>query len=322
MVHAVTEVAKDAKYAARSLAGSPGFTAVATLSLALGICIVTCAFSEMNGMALRNVPAVEKPDELVALQLPTPYPNYQRYRAHTAVFSSTMAYIAPVPYSVSRNGPTERHWGQLVTPSYFSTLGAHPAMGRFFSDADPAVPVVVSYRFWQEKLAGDPAVIGSTLRVNSQPATVVGVGPKEFLGASPLLFASDLWMPLSVGERVAPELAGNLLERRDRPIFRMVGRLRPGVTTAQVEAELDAAAQQIEQENGDLTTNQKGLRVPLVQGGKLLPLTKQDLPFFTSFFTVMSALIMLDRVRECRQHDAGPGGGAAERDRGAPGAGR
>jgi predicted permease len=287
------ELANDAKYAVRSLAGSPGFTAVAMLSLALGICIVTCAFSEMNGMALRSVPAVDKPDELVALQLPASYPNYRRYRAHSDMFASTMAYIAPVPYSVSRNGSTERRWGQLVTPSYFATLGVRPAMGRFFSDADTAVPVVVSYRFWQEKLAGDPAVIGSTLRVNSQPATIVGVGPKEFLGASPLLFASDLWMPISVGERVAPELAGNLLERRDRPIFRIVGRLRSGMTMARVEAELDAAAQQMEQENGDLTTTQKGLRVPLVQGGRLLPLTKQDLPFFTSFFTVMSALIML-----------------------------
>ena len=136
-------------------------------------------------------------------------------------------------------------------------------------------------------------MIGRTLRVNSQPATVIGVGPKEFLGASPLLFAADLWMPLSVGERVAPELSGNVLERRERTIFRMVGRLQPGVSMARVEAELDATAQQMEQENGDPASMQKGRRVPLVQGGKLLPLTKQELPFFTSFFTVMSGLIML-----------------------------
>ena len=154
-------------------------------------------------------------------------------------------------------------------------------------------PVVVSYRFWQEQLASDPSAVGKTLRVNSQPATVVGVGPKEFLGASPVLFGADLWLPLSVGERVAPELAGQALERRDRTIFRMVGRLRPGVTNSRVEAELDATAQQIEQENGDAASTQKGRRVQLVEGGKMLPLRKQDLPFFTSFFTVMSGLIML-----------------------------
>ena len=131
------------------------------------------------------------------------------------------------------------------------------------------------------------------MRVNSQPVTIIGVGPKEFLGASPLLFAADLWMPLSVGERIAPELSGSVLERRDRRIFHVVGRLRPGITASRVEAELDAAAQQIEQENGDPAGTQKGRRVLLVEGGKLLPLSKQDLPFFTSFFTVMSGLILL-----------------------------
>ena len=290
------ELGKDVRYALRSLAGSPGFTAVALISLSLAICIVTCAFTEMNGMALRSIPGVENPQELVALQLPASYPAYQRYRAHDEVFSSTLAYLAAVPFGVSLGGRTQRHWGQLVTPSYFSTLGVHPALGRFFEDAQQSgavIPVVVSYRFWQEQLASDPSAIGKTLSVNSQPATVVGVGPKEFLGASPALFGADLWMPLSVGERVAPELAGQVLERRERTIFRMVGRLRPGVPMARVEAELDATTQQMEQENGDAASSQKGRRVLLVEGGKLLPLRKQDLPFFTSFFTVMAGLVML-----------------------------
>ena len=292
----VAEVGKDVRYAARSLAGSPGFTAVALISLSLAICIVTCAFTEMNWMALRSVPVVENPQDLVALQLPASYPNYLRYRAHEDVFSATLAYLAAVPFGVSLGGRTERHWGQLVTPSYFSTLGVHPALGRFFDDAEhpgAVTPVVVSYRFWQGQLASDPLAIGKTLRVNSQPATVVGVGPKEFLGASPVLFGADLWMPLSVGERVAPELAGQVMERSDRTVFRVVGRMRPGVTMARVEAELDATAQQMEQENGDAASARKGRRVLLVEGGKLLPLRQQDLPFFTSFFTVMASLIML-----------------------------
>ena len=290
------ELGKDVRYAARSLASSPGFTAVALISLSLAICIVTCAFTEMNWMALRSIPVVESPQELVTLQLPASYPNYLRYRAHDDVFSSTLAYLAAVPFGVSLGGRTERHWGQLVTPSYFATLGVHPALGRFFDDAEhpgTVTPVVVSYRFWQGQLASDPLAIGKTLRVNSQPATVVGVGPKEFLGASPVLFGADLWMPLSVGERVAPELAGQVMERSDRTVFRVVGRMRPGVTMASVEAELDATAQQMEQENGDAASARKGRRVLLVEGGKLLPLRQQDLPFFTSFFTVMASLIML-----------------------------
>jgi ABC-2 type transport system ATP-binding protein len=296
VVRRAGEVGRDVRYALRALAGSPGFTAAALLSLCLAICIVTCAFSEMNGMALRSIPGVRNPQDLVALQLPAAYPSYQRYRAHDDLFSATLAYVAAVPFGVSLGGRTERKWGHLVSDSYFSTLGVQPALGGFSRQATARAQSLRWWSatgFWQEQLASDASAIGRTIRVNSQPATVVGVAPKEFLGASPLLFGADLWMPLSAGERVAPELADHALERRDRTIFRMVGRLRPGVTVSRAEAELDATAQQIEQENGDPARTQKGRRVMLVEGGKLLPLSKQDLPFFTSFFTVMSGLIML-----------------------------
>ncbi len=188
VVRTFADLSKDVRYALRSLAGSPGFTTVALLSLALGICIVTCAFSEMSGMALRTLPAVPHPDQLVALQLPSSYPNYQRYRTHSDLFASTLAYIAPVPFGVSLSGQTERQWGQLVTPSYFSTLGVRPALGRFFDTEERSsavTPMVVSYRFWQEHLASDPSAIGRTLRVNSQLVTIVGVGPKEFSAHRP-----------------------------------------------------------------------------------------------------------------------------------------
>jgi predicted permease len=293
-VEYAAECVKDVRYALRRLLASPGFTAVALLSLAMGICIVTCAFSEMNGMAWRNIPAAAAPRELAALDMPASYPEYRRYRARDDLFSSTLAYIAAVPFSVTLAGRGERQWGQLVTPSYFDTLGVRPAMGRFPGEQTGAtLPVVVSYRFWKERLGSDPAAIGSTLRVNAQPATIVAVGPKEFLGASPVLFAADLWVPLSAGERVAPELAGNALERRDRALFRVVCRLKPGVTMARAEAALDAAARQFEQDSGDPARSRPGRRVTLVDGGRLLPLRKQDLPFFTSFFLIMSGLVML-----------------------------
>src|SRR5262249_38067490 len=134
---------------------------------------------------------------------------------------------------------------------------------------------------------------GKTVRINGQPSTIIGVGPREFLGASPLLFSADLWMPVSVGGRVAPELAGNALERQELNIFRVAGRLKAGVTQARAEAELDAVAQQLQLDNGDAAQTQKGRRVLLVEGGKLLPLRKQDVPFFTSFLTVVAGLVML-----------------------------
>ena len=290
-----SECVKDVRYAFRRLVGSPGFTLVALISLALGICIVTCAFSEMNGMALRNLPVAAAPRELVALETPTSFPDYRVYAARDDLFSSTLAYIAAVPFGVTAGDRTRREWGQLVTPSYFATLGVQPAMGRFPGDqaADGVVPVVVSYRYWKERLGSDPGAVGHRLRVNAQPATIVAVAPRDFLGASPVLFAADLWLPLSVGEHVAPELAGDTLEHRERGIFRMVGRLKQGVTMAAAESALDATARQIEQDNGVPDRNRPGRRITLLDGGKLLPLRKQDLPFFTSFFLIMSALVML-----------------------------
>jgi predicted permease len=289
------ECVKDVRYSFRRLVASPGFTAVALVSLALGIAIVTCSFSEMNGMALRSLPGAAAPRALVAMQTPVSFPDFRRYRARDDLFSSSLAYIAAVPFAVGLADRSEREWGQLVTASYFATLGVQPMRGRFPPDDRPAetVPVVVSYRFWQNRLEADPGAVGRSLRVNGQPAVVVAIAPKDFLGASPVLFAADLWLPLSVGEHVAPELAGNTLDDRGRQIFRVVGRLKPGVTMAGAEAALDATARQIEQENGDPDRNRPGRRVTLLAGGKLLPLRDQDLPFFTSFFIIMSGLVML-----------------------------
>jgi predicted permease len=292
----LAELRQDIRYGSHMLAASPGFTAVALVSLSLGICIATCAYSEMNGL-LRDLPGVPNPGQLVALETRASYPSYQSYRRLSRLFSATFAYLAPVPFGVSFGGRTERIWGHLVTPSYFSTLGVLPVLGRFFDPVDeqsgqpPAV--VISYRFWQEHLGSDPSIIGKSLRINGYPATVIGVGPKEFLGASPSLFVADLWLPVSVDARLAPELSDNALERRDLTMFQVVGRLRPGVTQAGAEAELDAVAQQLQQSYGEADKDQKGRRVLLLSGGKVLPLRKQDVPFFKQFLMVMAGLVLL-----------------------------
>src|SRR5262249_42037498 len=288
------ELRQDIHYGFRMLMSSPGFTTVALLSLGLGITIATWAFSEMNGTVLRNLPDVPKPSELVALQSPISYPEYKRYHQHNDLFSSTMTYIAPVPFAVTLGGHTERSWGHLVSPSYFSTLGGRPELGSFFEEEQEkpgqAPVVVVSHHFWEQQLGSDPAVIGRTLRINGQPATVIGVGAEDFLGASPMLFAANLLMPLSVGGAVAPELRNNALEQQELKIFRMVGRLRAGVSSKTAEAELDTIAQQLQQDNAEENSKQRGRRVLLVEGGKLLPLRKQDVPFFSSFLLIMAGV--------------------------------
>src|ERR1017187_9106786 len=287
---------KDVRYALRSLAGSPGFTLVALLSLILGICIATCAYSEMNGL-LRDLPGVHNPDQLVALHSPVSYPAYQQYRELNDVFSGTFAYVAPVPFGVSLGGRTERTWGHLVTPSYFSTLGVRPLLGRFFDQADEqpgrAPAVVISHRFWEDRLGSDPAIVGTTIRIGGYATTVIGVGPDEFRGASPALFPADLWLPVSVDARLAPELADHALERRDLTMFEVAGRLRPGITEDRAKLELDAAARRLAESYGELDRNQKAKHVELVQGGRIIPVQKRDLPFFRDFFMILGGLVLL-----------------------------
>jgi len=296
-VEYAAEIRQDLRFGLRTLAKSPGFTAVALISLTLGICIATCAISEMNGIVLRNLPGVRYPEQLVALLAPTSYPNYESYRDRKDLFTSAAAYVAPVPFAVVLGGRNERIFGQLVTPSYFETYEVVPFLGQFFNSeeeqAGRAPQVVVSYRFWSEHLGSDPAVIGRALGVNGHPATVIGVAPEKFLGGSPALFGADIWLPMSVGEAIAPELSDNALTRRDVTLFRVVGRLQPGVTAGRAEAALDAITQQLEQDNGEKQSKRKGRRVFLVDGGKLLPLRKEDRPFFTSFLLLMAGLVVL-----------------------------
>jgi predicted permease len=296
-VEYLVEFWQDVKYGLRMLAGSPGFTAVALLSLTLGIGVATSAFSEMNGFVLRDIPQVSRPDELVLAGGPTSYPNYKAYSARRDLFYAAFAYLAPVPFGVSLNGHTERTWGHLVTPSYFPALGVRPALGRFFGpeheQTGRAPDVVVSNQFWRNHLGSDGAIVGKTLRINGRPCTVIGVGPEDFTGASPMAYGADLWLPVAMQSRIAPELGDNTLERHDLAIFHVVGRLQPGVPAARAEAALDAIAQQLDQQYGEPARDQKGRRVTLLPGGKILPIRKQDMGFITGYFVLLGGMILL-----------------------------
>jgi macrolide transport system ATP-binding/permease protein len=178
-------------------------------------------------------------------------------------------------------------------------LGVESTLGRVFHEGgarlvrEQVCEVVLSHRFWKNRLDGDTLVRGKILRLNGKPCTVIGVTPSDFLGASPFLFPADIWMTITAGSAVAPELADNALERRDVEMFFVAGRLKPGVTFARAETELDAVARQFDRDRVGMDLSRKDRRVLLVEGGKLFPLRKQDLPFFTSFLGIMAALIML-----------------------------
>jgi predicted permease len=292
----LAELRRDIRYGLRTLAGSPGFTLVAVASISLGIAVATCAYSEVNGLILRDLPGAPRPEELVALQAPVSFPGYKRYR-ESDLFVSMMAYVAPVPFGISMGGRTERIWGHLVTASYFPTLGISASMGRMLDTerdlAGVAADVVISHRLWEQHFGSDPSIVGKTLRVNGQACVVIGVGPRDFLGASPGYFPADLWMTVDAGARIAPELADNALERRDRAMFQVTGRLRPGISVDRAEAALDAVARQFERDYGEPGRERGGRRVQLVPGGKVLPIRRQDRPFFTEVLLILGGLLLL-----------------------------
>ena len=172
----------DVRYEARLLIRKPVFAFVAVTSMSLAICAGSAFFSELNGTILRDVPGVAKAGELITLQQPISYPAYRRFRGHEALFSSTAAYVAPVPFGVGLNGHTERTWGHIVTSDYFSTLQVMAETGRVLDARDEVKqgvpPIVVSDRFWKNSLGSDPDVIGKAIDINGKLCTIVGVAPE------------------------------------------------------------------------------------------------------------------------------------------------
>jgi len=290
------EIAWDVRYEVRLLIRKPAFTIVAVVSMSLAICAGSAFFSELNGTILRDVPGVAKADDLVSLQQPISYPAYKRFRDQHDLFSSTSAYVAPVPFGVNSNGHTERIWGHIVTPTYFSTLGVTAEFGRLLDAQDEVAretpPIVVSDRYWKNNLGSDPNVIGRTIHFNGKQCMIVGVAPKGFRGASPMMYVADLWLPVSAGPAVAPELADDALERPQLAMFQFIGRQKRGVKPSQIETALDTVQRQILQDSGQPATG-NGHLISVASGGKLIPTREKDRALFSFLPMVVIALLLL-----------------------------
>ncbi len=295
-VEHLRELAQDTQYAARLLLRSKGFTIASIISVGIGIGLGTTVFSQLESLMLKDIPTVSAPEELIASSRPVSYPDYERFRDESGQFADMAAYMAPVPFVVREQGRSQRVWGHLVSPNYFDVLGNDASIGRTFGEPElargGAVSIVISHRYWQGRLGGRPDVVGSTLRINGFPTTIIGVGEVDFLGARPILAAADIWIPATVDPRVAPELRGNVLEARDLEAFNLVGRLGPGVTSPQAEARLDAMIRQQEIDDG-LDEVFEGRRITLVSGGRLLPLRDEDLPVMMALPLIMVGLALV-----------------------------
>jgi predicted permease len=243
-VRILSETAQDLRYAVRMLRKSPAFTAIAVLSLALGIGANTAIFSLINAVLLQALP-VQHPEQLVRLtradlrnprSTSFPYPFYRELRDHSAVFSGVLCQTGMEP-SLSVDGSTERVSGELVSGNYFDVLGVKPYIGRLLTQDDDRAggpPVaVLSYGFWQRRFGGDPGIVGRTIDLNTIPVTVLGVSPLSFDGLE-IGQPTDVRAPLAMQPQMQVEQS--YLESRGDWWLTVAARLKPGVASSEAQA--------------------------------------------------------------------------------------
>src|SRR5712671_6177927 len=245
-------ILRDLKYTFRMLARTPGFTAVAVLTLALGIGANTAIFTLLDQVLLRLLP-VKDPQQLVLLTMKgrhygsnwggnaISHPMFRDFREHNQVFSDMFCRF-PNSASLSFGQQAELVQVELVSGTYFSTLGVVPTLGRILTPADDVVTsghpyVVLNYSFWKTRFASDPQIVGKTLNLNNYKMTVVGVAQEGFDGVE-LGFSPNLFVPIMMQAQI---ILGNpidmLKERRNRWV-NAFGRLKPGVSQQQAKAAL------------------------------------------------------------------------------------
>ena len=245
---------QDLRYGLRTLVGSPAFTVVAVLSLALGIGANTAIFSLVNRVLLEPLPvrdverlaAVFLTDERNPGRLPLSDLNFRDLRDQNEVFEGMAAFtFSQLNYSTG--GESEQILAQVVTANYFSVLGAEAALGRTFSpdEGTSMVPVaVISHGFWERRLGREPAVVGKTLTLNRTPLTIIGVAARGFTGTL-LGGGPEVWVPTAMHDVVQPNFTW-YNERRGLFLF-AVGRLKAGATLEHAGANLRTVFARLEQ---------------------------------------------------------------------------
>jgi len=243
---------RDLRYSLRSLARTPGFTVIAILTLALGIGANTAIFTLLDQILLRLLP-VKNPQELVLLTMrghhygsnwggnAISHPMFRDFRANNDVFTDMFCRF-PYSGSLSFDGHAERVDFELVSGTYFSTLGLNPYLGRVLTPEDDRVPdghpyVVLNYAYWMSRFSGDPSVLGKTLTLNNYPYTVVGVLQPGFdgveLGRSPKLF-----VPIMMEKELLVGVTDDMLKERRNRWVNAFGRLKPGISREKAKAAL------------------------------------------------------------------------------------
>jgi putative ABC transport system permease protein len=292
------KILQDVRYALRQLRKSPAFSLVAVLTLALGIGANTTIFTVVNAVLLRPLP-VQDPERLVAVLgtdtrnstaqqqfLPMSELNYKDLRDKNDVLTGLVSFTG-TGVNLSGAGNPEQLTATLVSGNYFQVLGVRAAVGNTFDPEqarkEGGYPVVVlGYGFWQRRFGGDRSIVGKPVTLNQQPYTVIGVAPKSFQGTF-TIGSPDVWIPDAMHDQVLTGFAKDWFAERRPLMMTVFGRLKPGVSVKQAEANLQTIATHLAKEFpnenegrnvrllplGDTTVGANG-RDAVVQAGALL----------------------------------------------------
>jgi predicted permease len=267
---------RDIQYGLRTLARSPGFTAVAILTIGIGIGASTTIFSWMRSLMLNPLPGAAQAERIVVLEntaadgepLTTSYLDFRDYRDNLRLVNSVTARTGNV-FSVGDAPQTSQVWGELVSGNFFDLLGVQPEAGRFFSGAErddaqnAHAVVVISHSYWKAHYHTDPTTIGSSVRINQTLFTIIGVTPEGFHGTRSGL-DYEMWMPLTMYGQLTHTGTWMLRDRNTRN-FMMMARLAPGVSIEQARGEVQALANRMAVSDADSNRGVGATVLPLWQ---------------------------------------------------------
>ncbi len=282
----MTRLRQDIQYGVRMLRKNPGFTAVAVLTLALGIGANTAIFSLINALLLRPLPGIKDPHQLALVtdkgNSSLPYALYERLRDRSQSFSGLFTVEGPRKWKMTTVGQRaagpESVQAQAVSGNYFDVLGVPAALGRTLTANDdlrgrPQAVVVLSYDFWQRRFGLNPAVLGTTITLNDTPFTVVGVSARGFSGLT-VEQRPDVWWPFWMIAQVdGPEALEGIMNPTGE-WMQIGGRLKAGEARAQARSEVDVIVKQLFEEQVDKFASSEKERqsflehqIELVSGG-------------------------------------------------------
>jgi predicted permease len=243
----MTSFWQDVRYSMRMIAKAPSFAALAILTLALGIGANTTIFSWIDSALLNPVPGLASPSEVVAMAESKPgdnplgftYPDIEAMRDGEQSFSGIAA-CNFAQMSLTGKGKPERVWGMVASANYFDVLGVRPILGRGFLPVEDEKPggapvAVISYRLWQTHFGANPDIVGKTIEINEHPYTIVGVTPAVFQGSQTGV-RLEIWVPIMMEAQLLPQ--GDVLHDHHNFIWLAFGRLKPGVSLQQAQAEM------------------------------------------------------------------------------------